>query len=236
MSFDRSELAIIKMYVADLEASPDKLVEFKAEAKETKSAVMLEAVRQYEFNHGLNRIYEEDTLIPTDPMADALQNAIAGGWKAAAQGTYPATPDEDEDDDDADFEEDEDDDDIIARNPTFPFPKPQQSPFEMQPLTGPNAPRIQHTKVSAPKHETSQQLTMTGEATKVRILVDVTPPPAYLKSGKLKTVQPDPYKVGDSIYAKLLEDGTVSLIPFPLAGSDFEIVTNAQEGVHYEFV
>ena len=44
------------------------------------------------------------------------------------------------------------------------------------------------------------------------------------------------FEVGDTVYAKLMPDGLVKLMPFERAGSGCELVKDAREGEHFEFV
>jgi hypothetical protein len=71
----------------------------------------------------------------------------------------------------------------------------------------------------------------------VKLLVGpINPPVEYTKAGTPCKRQPEPYRPGDTCWAKLRYDGNVNIFPFEMAGSGYEIVVDAEEGVHYEFV
>jgi len=74
------------------------------------------------------------------------------------------------------------------------------------------------------------------EPVPVRLLVGpLVLPIVYTKSGHPRKHQPKPMQVGDVVYLKPKWDtGKPALYPFSMAGTGYELVTDAQEGVHYE--
>ena len=70
----------------------------------------------------------------------------------------------------------------------------------------------------------------------VRLLVGpLHLPTTYTKSGQPRKHQPRPMQVGDVAYLKTeWATGKPALYPFSMAGTGYELVMDAQEGVHYE--
>jgi hypothetical protein len=73
------------------------------------------------------------------------------------------------------------------------------------------------------------------QATTVKLLVSVPAPAGYKKDGTPAKRQPAPLQPGDTVYVRLEVDGTLGLYPFALAGSGYELITNARENVHFAF-
>ena len=61
-------------------------------------------------------------------------------------------------------------------------------------------------------------------------------PTVYTRKGTPAKRQPDPKKPGDLVYVAHRGDGLINIYPFSLAGSGYELVIDAEEGVHYRFV
>ncbi len=98
------------------------------------------------------------------------------------------------------------------------------------------ASRLTTSRIIPQKRTTSQKV-VHWEGTRVRLLVDgPIPDIEYTNAGKPRKHQPAQLKVGDTVYAKLRPDGNINLYPFDMAGSGYELVTDAEEGVHYEFI
>jgi len=72
----------------------------------------------------------------------------------------------------------------------------------------------------------------------VRLLVGPIPlPEVYTKAGHLAKRQPHPKQIGDIVYLKQSwTEGTLCLYPFSMAGTGYELVKDAREGVHFEFI
>jgi hypothetical protein len=86
------------------------------------------------------------------------------------------------------------------------------------------------------KRQTSKQMDF-RDAHEVKLLVGPIPAtPKYTRAGNLAKRQPTPHKKGDILYAKLNFDGNVNIYPFAMAGSGYEIIKDAIEGTHYEFI
>lgn len=70
----------------------------------------------------------------------------------------------------------------------------------------------------------------------VKLLVEVPSNPVYRKDGELAKRQPGPHQVGETLYAKLDSSGYMHIVPFSMAGQGYEVIDDAIEGVHYEFL
>jgi hypothetical protein len=71
----------------------------------------------------------------------------------------------------------------------------------------------------------------------VKLLVGpISLPTTYTKKGTPHKHQPHPKRVGDIVWVSLREDGTLALYPFEFAGEGYELVKDAEEGVHFFFV
>lgn len=97
------------------------------------------------------------------------------------------------------------------------------------------APDFQGTPMKPQVHATSHQLRVL-DAVPVRTLQPHPQPSVRLRSGAAARRQPRPFEAGDTVYAKLMPDGLVKLMPFERAGSGYEMVTDAREGEHFEFI
>lgn len=69
----------------------------------------------------------------------------------------------------------------------------------------------------------------------VIVKVGYQPLPVYRQDGVLAKRQPRYVEPGFPAYAKLESTGEVHLYPFAMAGQGYEIVKDAEEGVHYDF-
>ena len=86
------------------------------------------------------------------------------------------------------------------------------------------------------QYATSRHLNVLSPV-QVKLLVGpLAMPIAKTKMGVPCKRQPKPLQVGEIAYAKLQVDGLVKLYPFSLAGSGYELVLDAREGVHYTFI
>jgi len=90
------------------------------------------------------------------------------------------------------------------------------------------------TPITPQRHPTSVKLEVL-RAVPVTLLVGATLPTVYTRAGTPAKRQPSPLRPGDPAYAKLHVDGFVNIVPFERAGSGYELVKDAREGVHYEF-
>jgi hypothetical protein len=90
-------------------------------------------------------------------------------------------------------------------------------------------------KVVPQKRATSQPITR-NQPVEVRLLVRGDLPVQYTRAGKVAKRQPAPMLPGETAWAKLRYTGEVNLYPFEMAGEGYELVSDAEEGVHYEFV
>jgi hypothetical protein len=97
-------------------------------------------------------------------------------------------------------------------------------------------PNFQPGKILQQKRRTSRAMTLFRPRKVVLKVGPLPAAPAYTRMGVLKKRQPKPHVKGDILYAKLWADGCINLYPFELAGSGYEIIKDAVEGVHYEFV
>jgi hypothetical protein len=70
----------------------------------------------------------------------------------------------------------------------------------------------------------------------VKLLVHKEHQVVLRQDGQPMKRQPKPWKPGDKVYARLGADGLISLMPFELAGQGYEIILDAEEGVHYGFI
>ncbi len=90
----------------------------------------------------------------------------------------------------------------------------------------------------APQRPTSQRrrtsVKFNRHSIPVKLLVPLDAPKVYTKAGNLAKRQPDPFLPGDRAYARLAFDGYINIFPFEMAGSGYELVVDAEEGVHYE--
>lgn len=71
---------------------------------------------------------------------------------------------------------------------------------------------------------------------KVKALMTFNHPTVHNKDGSVSKRQPAPFKPGDILWAKREVNGWIRLYPFELAGTGWEMVKDAIEGKHYEFV
>lgn len=69
----------------------------------------------------------------------------------------------------------------------------------------------------------------------VILLIGYQPTPVYRRDGQLAKRQPAYVKPGSRQYVKLDGDGTLKIMPFEMAGTGYEIVKDAEEGVHFKF-
>lgn len=117
------------------------------------------------------------------------------------------------------------------------------NPIEARIAAMPNpADRIRARIAALPSVERTPQIRPTSQPiiywqpSEVKLLVAHPATPVYRKDGQLAKRQPAPWKPGDQVFARLGFDGLVSLMPFSMAGSGYEIITDAIEGTHYEFM
>lgn len=96
-------------------------------------------------------------------------------------------------------------------------------------------PNFQGTPMEAQVHPTSRPLEVL-RAEPVKTLQSHPRPVVRLASGKPAKRQPKPFEVGDVVYAKLMPDGLIKLMPFSMAGSGYEMVKDAREGEHFTFM
>ena len=97
-------------------------------------------------------------------------------------------------------------------------------------------PNFQPSKMQPQKRPTSRPLRAYMDKVRVKILIDASWPIRYTKAGHPAKRQPTPFKPGDTVYVRLNGDGLLHLYPFELAGSGYELVSDAEEGVHFEFM
>lgn len=95
-------------------------------------------------------------------------------------------------------------------------------------------PDFQPGKIIPQKRPTSKQLQLL-EAVPCKVLVGYQPSPIYTRAGTLAKRQPKYVEPGSHAYVKLQTNGEISIMPFAMAGSGYEIVDDAEEGVHFEF-
>lgn len=74
------------------------------------------------------------------------------------------------------------------------------------------------------------------ESVPVRLNVPAAAKPIYNKNGQLAKKQHPGYQLGDTVYLKLRDNGYLNLYPFEMAGDGWEIITDAEEGVHFNFI
>lgn len=86
------------------------------------------------------------------------------------------------------------------------------------------------------KRVTSKKLEFLQPVPVISLVGPLPLPLVYTKKGDLAKRQPDPLNKGDLAFVKLRADGLVSIYPFALAGSGYELVDDAEENVHYTFV
>lgn len=96
-------------------------------------------------------------------------------------------------------------------------------------------PNFQPGKIIPQIRPTTQKLGF-KDAIAVKLLVGAPATPTYTRAGALTKRQPSPYTPGDTVWASLQFDGTIALMPFAMAGSGYEIIKDAEEGVHFEFI
>lgn len=90
------------------------------------------------------------------------------------------------------------------------------------------------TPIEKQKRPTSVPMTFL-QAIPVFVKVPLDLPVAYTKAGAPRKVQPRPLRIGDRAYVKLDGKGLINIVPFERAGMGYELVKDAQEGVHFEF-
>lgn len=73
------------------------------------------------------------------------------------------------------------------------------------------------------------------EAVPVTLLVEMRLATVMTRAGRPAKRQPSPYAPGDPAYATLQPNGNVHIVPFAMAGSGYEMESDAEEGVHYVF-
>lgn len=83
---------------------------------------------------------------------------------------------------------------------------------------------------------TTRSFDQYGEAISVILLVPRPSATLYKKDGSVAKRQNPPHQIGDVVYAKLSYDGKINLYPFSLAGAGYEIIMDADENIHYEFI
>jgi len=89
-------------------------------------------------------------------------------------------------------------------------------------------------KIIPQKRPTSVPLEL-FRAVPVTVLVGYQPYPHYKRHGSLAKRQPKPVPAGSRAYVKLHVTGEINIVPFEMAGTGFEIVKDAEEGVHFSF-
>jgi hypothetical protein len=83
-------------------------------------------------------------------------------------------------------------------------------------------------------HPTSVPLEVL-RAVPVTLLVEARLPTVHTRAGTVAKRQPAPLAIGDPAYVKLDVNGLVNVVPFERAGTGYELVKDAREGVHYAF-
>jgi len=86
------------------------------------------------------------------------------------------------------------------------------------------------------QHPTSKQL-MVLNPEPVKLLVGpLNYPTMYTQRGVPSKKQRRPLQKGEEAWVTLGVDGLVSIMPFALAGTGYELLRDAREGVHYVFI
>ena len=96
-------------------------------------------------------------------------------------------------------------------------------------------PDFQGTTMKPQVHPTSQPLQVLVPQP-VRTLNAHPRQVERLVSGRPARRQPKPFAPGETVYAKLMPDGLIKLMPFSMAGSGYELVKDAREGEHFAFM
>lgn len=96
---------------------------------------------------------------------------------------------------------------------------------------------VQPAPMAPQKRVTSRPLPHNHAKVPVKLLTGpYAMPTVYTKAGKVAKNQPKPIEPGATVYASRRHNGLINLYPFELAGAGYELVTDAEEGVHFEFV
>ena len=114
---------------------------------------------------------------------------------------------------------------------------PQQVADNLNSIRSQNQPRIEVSYAKPQIRKTSQPVTY-WEDKEVRLLVGpFASPTQYNRDGSVSKRQPPPYQIGDIVFVRYnATNGYVSIYPFAMAGEGYEIIEDAEEGVHYEFL
>lgn len=76
-----------------------------------------------------------------------------------------------------------------------------------------------------------------GKKVPIKLLVGpLHMPTEYTRAGNIAKRQPKPFNINDRAWLKLKFDGTTAIYPFEMAGTGYELVNDAIEGIHYEFI
>ena len=96
--------------------------------------------------------------------------------------------------------------------------------------------RLKSFKSVPQQRATSQEITHWEYKSVTLLTGPYSLPTVYTKAGEVAKRQPKPIQSGDTAYIRLENyDGNAYLYPFPMAGSGYELVNDAIEGVHYNF-
>lgn len=109
------------------------------------------------------------------------------------------------------------------------MPTPEHVFKVLQQMSGGHGPVPKPGKLQPAQRQYSRHLDWLKKVP-VRLLIEATGKEHH------RAKKPTSFKIGTTVYASLGPDGIVRLFPFEMAGTGYELVTDAIEGHHFEFI